>query len=152
MQSTEMISVFFPHSAIASSLEIKHDLVLNRKSPHCRFCTLGLLPVKFQGMTCSALIAALATRFPKPRATDAEIALKEILDAIAHSMARDDHNKVRGSDSLSLNYRAQRSGRNPKTGEKVSVTANYVPHFKPWEKMWERVEPSVKVEKVRLVA
>ena len=38
--------------------------------------------------------------------------------------------------------RAARTGRNPKTGEKVQVAAKRVPHFKAGKELRERVEDS----------
>ena len=95
-------------------------------------------------MTRSDLIAALASRFTHLTARDAEIAVKEILDAIGNSLAHGDRVEIRGFGSFSLNYRPARKGRNPKSGEAVSVLAKYVPHFKAGKEMRERVEDSAK--------
>ncbi|MCB1903604.1 MAG: HU family DNA-binding protein, partial [Gammaproteobacteria bacterium] len=38
-----------------------------------------------------------------------------------------------------LHYRPPRQGRNPKTGESVSLAGKYVPHFKPGKELRERV-------------
>ena len=103
-------------------------------------------------MTRSDLIAALAHRFTHLTATDAEIAVKEILDAIRHALARGDRVEIRGFGSFSLNHRPPRKGRNPKSGETVSVPAKYVPHFKAGKEMRERVEESVKPAPLQRVA
>ena len=95
-------------------------------------------------MTRSDLIAALAYRFPNLMAKDADIAVKEILDAIGQSLARGDRVEIRGFGSFALNYRPPRTGRNPKTGEKVLVPEKHVPHFKAGKEMRDRVEQSVK--------
>ena len=95
-------------------------------------------------MTRSDLIAALASRFTHLTAKDAEIAVKEILDAIGNSLAHGDRVEIRGFGSFCLNYRPARKGRNPKSGEAVSVPAKYVPHFKAGKEMRERVEESGK--------
>ena len=95
-------------------------------------------------MTRSDLIAALASRFTHLTAKDAEIAVKEILDAIGNSLAHGGRVEIRGFGSFSLNYRPARKGRNPKSGEAVSVHAKYVPHFKAGKEMRERVEESAK--------
>lgn len=95
-------------------------------------------------MTRSDLIAALAFRFPKLMAKDAEISVKEIFDAIGNALAQGERVEIRGFGSFSLNYRPARIGRNPKTGEAVSVAEKYVPHFKAGKEMRERVEQSVK--------
>ena len=90
-------------------------------------------------MTRSDLIVALASRFTHLTAKDAEIAVKEILDAIGGSLAKDGRIEIRGFGSFSLNYRAPRTGRNPTSGDPVSVPAKYVPHFKADKEMRERV-------------
>jgi small subunit ribosomal protein S1 len=41
---------------------------------------------------------------------------------------------------ISLNYRPPRVGRNPKTGERVSVEGKYVPHFKAGKELRDRVD------------
>ncbi|WP_228927522.1 S1 RNA-binding domain-containing protein, partial [Klebsiella pneumoniae] len=38
----------------------------------------------------------------------------------------------------SLHYRAPRTGRNPKTGDKVELEGKYVPHFKPGKELRDR--------------
>ena len=93
-------------------------------------------------MTRSDLIAALASRFPKLMVKDAEIAVKEILDAIEYSLAQGNRVEIRGFGCFSLNYHPARTGRNPKSGEKVNVAPKYVPHFKAGKEMRERVEVS----------
>ena len=81
-------------------------------------------------MTKSELIAKLAARYPQLVAKDAELAVKMILDAMAKSLAEGQRIEIRGFGSFGLNYRPPRTGRNPKSGEKVQVPAKYVPHFK----------------------
>ena len=38
----------------------------------------------------------------------------------------------------SLHYRAPRTGRNPKTGDSVTLSGKYVPHFKPSKDLRDR--------------
>ncbi len=91
-------------------------------------------------MTRSDLIAALAARFPKLMAKDAEIAVRESLDGMCQSLVRGGRVEIRGFGSFALNRRPARIGRNPKTGEKVHVPAKYVPHFKAGKEMRERID------------
>lgn len=91
-------------------------------------------------MTKSELIVRLAARYPQLVATDAELAVKTILDAVSKSLAEGERIEIRGFGSFSLNYRPPRIGRNPKTGEKVAVPEKYVPHFKAGKELRERVD------------
>lgn len=94
-------------------------------------------------MTKSELIARLAERFPQLVAKDADYAVKMILDAMSEALVRGDRIEIRGFGSFALNYRPPRVGRNPKSGEKVSVPAKWVPHFKAGKELRERVDQSL---------
>lgn len=91
-------------------------------------------------MTRSELIAAIALRFPQLVQKDAEMAVTEMLGAISAALTAGSRVEVRSFGSFSLNYRSPRTGRNPKTGEKVAVPGKYVPHFKAGKELRERVE------------
>ena len=91
-------------------------------------------------MTKSELIAQLAERFPQLVAKDADYAVKMILDAMTDALARGDRIEIRGFGSFALNYRPPRTGRNPKSGEKVHVPEKYVPHFKAGKELRDRVD------------
>ena len=91
-------------------------------------------------MTRSDLIAKLAERYPQLLAKDAELAVKVILYTMASTLARGGRIEIRGFGSFALNYRPPRTGRNPKSGDKVQVPAKYVPHFKAGKELRERVD------------
>ncbi len=93
-------------------------------------------------MTRSDLIATIASRFPNLMAKDAEIAVREILDAIGHVLSQGDRVEIRGFGSFSLNYRPARTGRNPKTGDAVPVSEKPVPHFTVGKDLRERIQAS----------
>ena len=90
-------------------------------------------------MTKSELINLLSQRYPQLVAKDAELAVKTMLDAMSKSLSSGERIEIRGFGSFGLNFRPMRTGRNPKTGEKVSVPAKYVPHFKPGKELRDRV-------------
>ena len=94
-------------------------------------------------MTKSDLIARLAERFPQLVAKDADYAVKMILDALSEALVKGDRIEIRGFGSFSLNYRPPRVGRNPKSGDKVSVPEKWVPHFKAGKELRERVDQSL---------
>ncbi len=48
--------------------------------------------------------------------------------------------EIRGFGSFSLHKRPPRTGRNPKTGESVSLAEKHVPHFKPGKELRDRVD------------
>ena len=90
-------------------------------------------------MTRSELITLLTERFPQLVQKDAEMAVAEILGAIHAALVHGDRVEIRGFGSFSLNYRASRQARNPKTGEPVAVPGKWVPLFKAGKELRERV-------------
>ena len=91
-------------------------------------------------MTRADLIACLAARFPQLVAKDAEVAVKTILDAIAHRLIQRERIEIRGFGSFELHYRLPRIGRNPKSGDKVQVPGRFVPRFKVGKQLRARVD------------
>ena len=90
-------------------------------------------------MTKSELIEQAAQKQPQLSYRDVESAVKSILEHMVECLAAGGRIEIRGFGSFSLHYRPQRVGRNPKTGAPVSLTAKYVPHFKPGKELRERV-------------
>ena len=90
-------------------------------------------------MTKSELIEVLAKRQSQLAYKDVELAVKTILEHMSGTLANGERIEIRGFGSFSLHYRPPRVGRNPKSGEPVSLPAKHVPHFKPGKQMRERV-------------
>ncbi len=93
-------------------------------------------------MTKSELIEQIAAQQPHLSVKDVELAVKGILEMMAQTLAQGERIEIRGFGSFNLHYRAPRIGRNPKTGESVSLSGKYVPHFKPGKELRERVNQS----------
>jgi len=66
-----------------------------------------------------------------------------MLEHMSQVLASGERIEIRGFGSFSLHYREPRVGRNPKTGESVSLAGKYVPHFKPGKEMRDRVNESI---------
>ena len=75
-------------------------------------------------MTKSELIERLASQQSHIPAKAVEDAVKEMLEHMASTLAEGERIEIRGFGSFSLHYRAPRTGRNPKTGDKVELEVN----------------------------
>ena len=82
-------------------------------------------------MTKSEVIERIAEKQLHLPVKDVELSIKQILALMSDSLANGERIEIRGFGSFSLHYRAPRIGRNPKTGEPVSLSGKHVPHFKP---------------------
>lgn len=90
-------------------------------------------------MTKSELIESLVSKNPSLQIKTVEDCVKEVLEQLSTVLTEGERIEIRGFGSFSLHYRESRLGRNPKTGESVSLSAKYVPHFKPGKELKERV-------------
>ena len=92
-------------------------------------------------MTKSELIYRLSEMHAHLPPKDVAMATNLILKTMASRLAGNKRIEIRDFGSFSLTYRAERIGRNPKTGQAVRVPGKYVPHFKAGKELRDRVSP-----------
>ena len=90
-------------------------------------------------MTKSELIARLAAQNPSLYHRDIERLVNTVFDTITEALVVGDRVELRGFGAFSLREREGRMGRNPRTGEAVSVNAKRMPFFKMGKGMRERL-------------
>ena len=86
-------------------------------------------------MTKSELIARIAELNPHLYQSDAEKIVSTVFDEICAALANGNRVELRGFGVFSVRSRNARAGRNPRTGEQVSVEAKNVPFFKAGKKL-----------------
>ncbi|MDX8410891.1 MAG: integration host factor subunit beta [Mariprofundaceae bacterium] len=91
-------------------------------------------------MTKSELIEVIADSQGQITRREAEVVVNTIFAAISDALVAGDRVELRGFGSFSIKQRNARVGRNPKTGDTVSVPAKVVPYFKPGKELRERVD------------
>ena len=90
-------------------------------------------------MTKSELIQKLAEANPHLYQRDVERIVTTIFDEITEALANGDRVELRGFGAFSVKERGSRIGRNPRTGESVSVAAKYIPYFKTGKQLREKL-------------
>ena len=90
-------------------------------------------------MTKSELIQRLAERNPHLFLRDIEKIVETVFEQITRALARGDRVELRGFGAFSVKHRAARTGRNPRTGESVSVESKRLPFFKTGKGLRERL-------------
>ncbi|HOB13650.1 MAG TPA: integration host factor subunit beta [Novosphingobium sp.] len=90
-------------------------------------------------MIRSELVAELARENPGLRMEEVEKAVSTFFDEIAARLANGGRVELRGFGAFSTRERDARKGRNPRTGEAVSVPGKKVPYFKPGKEMRARL-------------
>ena len=86
-------------------------------------------------MIRSELVQHLANDNPELSIRDVEAIVSTFFDEITRRLSEDGRVELRGFGAFSTRARDARTGRNPRTGEVVDVTAKRVPYFKPGKEM-----------------
>jgi integration host factor subunit beta len=90
-------------------------------------------------MIKSELVQRIATQNPHLYQRDVENISNAILGEVTTAMSKGDRVELRGFGAFSVKHRPARTGRNPRTGEHVSVAQKSVPFFKTGKEMRERL-------------
>lgn len=90
-------------------------------------------------MLRSNLVAELRKRYANLPAKAVEELVDTVFDEVVEAMAAGKRVEIRGFGAFSCRERQPRTGRNPRTGEAVAVTAKRVPFFKPGKGLRDRV-------------
>ena len=90
-------------------------------------------------MTKSELIQRLAIKNPHLPFSKIEDIVDTVFNEITEALTRNDRVELRGIGSFFNKHRTQRIGRNPRTGESVSVKQKYTPFFKTGKRLKERI-------------
>jgi integration host factor subunit beta len=90
-------------------------------------------------MIRSEFISHLAKNYPRLYSKDAKKIVHLILEALSNTLSKGGRVEIRGFGSFELKYRPSCQRRNPKTGDKVKVTAKNVLHFKVGKELRMRV-------------
>ena len=90
-------------------------------------------------MIKSELVQKIADENPHLYQRDVERIVGTIFDEIIEAMANGNRVELRGFGAFSIKKRDARMGRNPRTGESVSVEEKYVPFFKTGKLLRDRL-------------
>lgn len=72
--------------------------------------------------------------------TQTQLALSSILVTITESLKKGDAVQLVGFGTFKRNYRKERSGRNPKTGQKIKISASHVPVFVSGKRLKDTIQ------------
>ena len=90
-------------------------------------------------MIKSELVQIIANRNPHLFQRDVENIVNAVFDEVTDSLSQGNRVELRGFGAFSVKNRPAREGRNPRTGEKVSVEEKWVPFFKTGKELRERL-------------
>ena len=91
-------------------------------------------------MVKSEFVLGLNEKLPDSHLDDVESAVNCLLKHMADALVGGERIEIRGFGSFDLRHRPSRIGRNPKSGESLSLPAKVRIHFKPGKEMRDRVD------------
>ena len=94
-------------------------------------------------MIKSELVQRMAARNPHLYQRDIENIIDAILGEIGDALARGERVELRGFGAFSTKQRQARTGRNPRTGQSVTVEAKALPFFKTGKALREQLNGGV---------
>ncbi|MHC5534560.1 HU family DNA-binding protein [Priestia megaterium] len=89
-------------------------------------------------MKKAELIDAVATKSELTK-QDSKKVVDTLFETISNTLAKEEKIQVVGFGTFEIRNRAERTGRNPKTGEEMTIPASKVPAFKPGKELKEAV-------------
>jgi integration host factor subunit beta len=96
-----------------------------------------------EGLMTKADLIDEVSRLAELTRKDSEVIVETIFDSVVRSLRAGDKIEIRGFGSFRTRQRNPRTGRNPKTGEKVDVPAKKIPFFKPSKELKDLVNEGV---------
>lgn len=95
-------------------------------------------------MLKSELIETLELENPHLSPAEVERVVGVVLESITQTLEKGARVELRGFGTFSPRHRKARAGRNPRTGEVVSVPEKYVPFFRAGKEIREKIDSTLK--------
>jgi DNA-binding protein HU-beta len=92
-----------------------------------------------QVMNKAELVAAIAKKSGLSR-KDSEAALNAFVESVDEALTNGDRVQLVGFGTFEVRHRAARKGKNPQTGEEITISASNVPVFKAGKSLKEKVK------------
>ncbi|MFP3669629.1 HU family DNA-binding protein [Priestia sp. SIMBA_032] len=90
-------------------------------------------------MKKAELIDAVATKAELTK-QDSKKAIDALFETISNTLAKEEKIQLLGFGTFEVRQRSERTGRNPQTGEEMTIPASKVPAFKPGKELKEAVK------------
>ena len=90
-------------------------------------------------MNKTELLDAVATKSELTK-QDSRKAVDALFETISNTLAKEEKIQLLGFGTFEVRERAERTGRNPQTGEEMTIPASKVPAFKPGKELKESIK------------
>ncbi|SFH40562.1 DNA-binding protein HU-beta [Priestia megaterium] len=90
-------------------------------------------------MNKTELVDAVATKSELTK-QNSKKAVEALFETISNTLAQEEKIQLVGFGTFEIRERAERTGRNPQTGEEMTIPASKSPAFKPGKELKEAVK------------
>ncbi|CAH0324602.1 MULTISPECIES: HU family DNA-binding protein [Priestia] len=90
-------------------------------------------------MNKTELVDAVATKSELTK-QNSKKAVEALFETISNTLAQEEKIQLVGFGTFEIRERAERTGRNPQTGEEMTIPASKAPAFKPGKELKEAVK------------
>ncbi|MBY0199501.1 HU family DNA-binding protein [Priestia megaterium] len=90
-------------------------------------------------MNKTELVDAVATKSELTK-QDSKKAVDALFETISNTLAKEEKIQLIGFGTFEIRERAERTGRNPQTGEEMTIPASKAPAFKPGKELKDAVK------------
>lgn len=90
-------------------------------------------------MNKTELVDAVATKSELTK-QDSKKAVDALLETITNTLSQEEKIQLVGFGTFEIRERAERTGRNPQTGDEMTIPASKSPAFKPGKELKEAVK------------
>ncbi|KLV28713.1 HU family DNA-binding protein [Priestia megaterium] len=90
-------------------------------------------------MNKTELVDTVATKSELTK-QDSKKAVDALFETISNTLAQEEKIQLVGFGTFEIRERAERTGRNPQTGEEMTIPASKAPAFKPGKELKEAVK------------
>ncbi|MBQ4869652.1 HU family DNA-binding protein [Priestia megaterium] len=90
-------------------------------------------------MNKAELVDAVATKSELTK-QDSKKAVDTLFETISNTLAKEEKIQLVGFGTFEIRERAERTGRNPQTGEQMTIPASKSPAFKPGKELKDAVK------------
>ena len=95
--------------------------------------------MRYLNMNKTELVNAVVTKSELTK-QDSKKAVDALFETISNTLAKEEKIQLLGFGTFEVRERAERTGRNPQTGEEMTIPASKVPAFKPGKELKEAVK------------
>ena len=95
--------------------------------------------MRYLNMNKTELVNAVVTKSELTK-QDSKKVVDALFETISNTLAKEEKIQLLGFGTFEVRERAERTGRNPQTGEEMTIPASKVPAFKPGKELKEAVK------------